>query len=241
MLDTVQIKLEAYCDRLALCETLEDLHDFLDWLKAFLEVEHVAYHAISRNKNPLIMVTYSPEWSDYYMDEEFHKIDPVVQNAFMRFQPYDWKSLSWTTKAARGMLAEAIDGGVGDQGLSVPIRGPSGDLALFTINHRTSDLEWLRFCESHMHVLLLIAHYLHQKTRAIEHYGEVQSTPSLSPRERDALTYLGAGRNRGQAAQQLAISEHTLRVYIESARYKLGAANTVSAVARAASMGLIQI
>lgn len=226
---------------MALCKDLEDLHNFLDWLRAFLEVEHIAYHAISRKRDPLIIVTYSPEWSDYYLGEEFHKIDPVVQNAFMRFQPYDWKSLSWNTKSARKMLAEAIDGGVGEQGLSVPIRGPSGDLALFTINHRASDSEWLRFCENHMNILLLIAHYLHQRTRMIEHHDDMFSFPSLSPRELDALTYLGAGCSRGQAAEQLAISEHTLRVYIESARYKLGAANTVSAVARAASMGLIQI
>jgi DNA-binding CsgD family transcriptional regulator len=40
-------------------------------------------------------------------------------------------------------------------------------------------------------------------------------------------------------AQSLAISEHTLRVYIESARHKLGAINTVHAVARALSLGLI--
>ena len=36
-----------------------------------------------------------------------------------------------------------------------------------------------------------------------------------------------------------AISEHTLRVYIESARHKLGAINTIHAVARALTLGLI--
>ena len=37
----------------------------------------------------------------------------------------------------------------------------------------------------------------------------------------------------------LAISEHTLRAYIEGARLKLGALNTVHAVARAVAEGLI--
>ena len=37
----------------------------------------------------------------------------------------------------------------------------------------------------------------------------------------------------------MSISEHTLRVYIESARHKLGALNTTHAVARALSTGLI--
>ncbi len=39
----------------------------------------------------------------------------------------------------------------------------------------------------------------------------------------------------------LSISEHTLRAYIESARFKLGALNTTHAVARALSEGLIVI
>jgi len=47
--------------------------------------------------------------------------------------------------------------------------------------------------------------------------------------------------NRAQAALVLRISEHTLRVYIESARNKLGALNTTHAVARALSYGLIVV
>jgi len=40
-------------------------------------------------------------------------------------------------------------------------------------------------------------------------------------------------------AERLTISEHTVRVYIESARFKLGALNTTHAVDRALSRGLI--
>jgi DNA-binding CsgD family transcriptional regulator len=49
------------------------------------------------------------------------------------------------------------------------------------------------------------------------------------------------GYNRAQVAQALSISEHTVRVYIESARFKLGAMNTTHAVARAISRGLIVV
>jgi DNA-binding CsgD family transcriptional regulator len=224
-----------------LCKTQEDLKAFVQNLRSLIEVDHVAYHAITRNKDPYVIVTYSNEWADYYLGEELHRIDPVVQNAFRRFHPYDWKSLPWDTKPARTLLVDAVAGGVGDQGVSIPIRGPSGELALFSINHKASDAVWLQFCETHMQILLLAAHYLHQKAREIEQGDSKQSVPTLSPRELDALTYLGAGKSRAQAAEQLNISEHTLRVYIESARYKLGAANTVSAVARAAALGVIAI
>ena len=64
---------------------------------------------------------------------------------------------------------------------------------------------------------------------------------ALSPREVDAMTLLAMGYSRAQTAETLSISEHTLRVYIESARFKLGALNTTHAVARAMSRGLIVV
>ena len=55
------------------------------------------------------------------------------------------------------------------------------------------------------------------------------------------MTFLAMGFNRAKAADTMEISEHTLRVYIESARFKLGAINTTHAVARAMSRGLIVV
>jgi hypothetical protein len=49
------------------------------------------------------------------------------------------------------------------------------------------------------------------------------------------------GYNRGQVSDMLSISEYTLRAYIESARFKLGALNTTHAVARAMAEGLIVV
>ncbi len=237
----VQTKLQIFCDRLASCNTFEDLHDFIEGLRGLFEVEHAVYHAANRKGEPFAIVTYSNDWANYYEKEKLYRVDPVVLNAFQRFHPYDWKSLSWDSKPARLMLVDAIDGGVGNQGISIPVRGPNGELSLFSLSHTASDEYWLRFCEDHMQMLLLGAHYLHQKARSIEHQGVNRLYTTLSPREVDALTYLGTGRSRSQVAEHLNISEHTLRVYIESARFKLGASNTVNAVARAVSNGLINI
>lgn len=237
----VQTKLTIFCDRLALCKTLEDLHEFVTSLRSLLEVDHVVYHAANRQGDPYAIVTYSNEWANYYENEKLYRIDPVVLNAFQKFHPYDWKSLSWDTKPARALLLDAISGGVGDQGLSIPIRGPNGELAVFSLSHKSSDAWWQRFCETHMQMLLLASHYLHHAARCIEDQGQKRLYTTLSPREIDALTYLGAGRSRSQVAEHLKISEHTLRVYIESARFKLGATNTVNAVASAVSRGLIVI
>ena len=64
---------------------------------------------------------------------------------------------------------------------------------------------------------------------------------AISPREIETLTLLAMGYNRAMVAQTLSISEHTVRVYVASARFKLGSMNTTHAVASALSRGLIVI
>ena len=87
--------------------------------------------------------------------------------------------------------------------------------------------------------LILLAHYFNKKALDFEPDRSPEPSQPLSPREVDAITFLAMGYSRAQVAEALSISEHTLRVYIESARYKLGAMNTVHAVAKALSRGLI--
>jgi len=64
-------------------------------------------------------------------------------------------------------------------------------------------------------------------------------TTELSPRERETLTQLSLGQSRAEVADQLQISENTLRAYIDSARHKLGALNVTHAVALALARGII--
>ena len=123
----------------------------------------------------------------------------------------------------------------------IPIRGPSGQFALFSLSDNRSDDKWKGFTENHIRDLLLVSHYINQKALELERGTDQVPMTSLSPRETDALTMLALGMSRAQAAENLSISEHTLRVYIESARFKLAAMNTTHAVARAMAYGLLVV
>lgn len=232
-------QMEAFLERVEQCKTLWELNDEVAGLRSLFQVDHAVYHSVKTTGEPYALATYSQPWSEHYQKETLYRIDPVVLSAFQRFTPYDWKSLDWGKKPARRFFMEALDGGVGNQGLSVPIRGPNGEFALFSLSHLCSDSEWTRFLQSNMADLLFVGHVLHQAVRRLEHSDDDLSYVTLSPRETEALRHLGVGLNRGQVAEKLQISEHTLRVYIESARFKLGAANTTHAVAKALSQGLI--
>jgi DNA-binding CsgD family transcriptional regulator len=235
----MQARLAEFIERLQQAKTLDDLRSVVLGLRDYFQIEHLVYHSVNSTGRQYAVLTYAPEWVERYIDEDYARVDPVVQGCFRRFNPVDWKRLDWSGRQARSFLSEALDAGVGNQGYSVPIRGPNGQFAMFTVSGRKSDGDWARFTAEYMSDLILISHFVNQKALEIERGTDFYAMQSLSPREVDVLTMLAMGLNRAQAADSLAISEHTLRAYVESARFKLGANNTTQAVARAISEGLV--
>lgn len=233
--------LESILERLEQAKSLEGLQLASVDLRDHFEIDHIAYHWVDSAGAQYGCGTYSMAWQQRYMEQSYQRLDPVVIGCFQRFHPVDWKRLDWSSKAARAFQVEAIEYGIGNQGYSVPVRGPNGQFALFTVNHSSSDDHWAAFTEENRRELILIAHYLNEKALEFEPNRAPEIAQSLSPREVDSMTLLAIGYSRAQIANTLSISEHTLRVYIESARFKLGALNTTHAVARALTRGLIVV
>lgn len=237
----IQSQLEDILSSLETADTFERMQSASVALRDFYEIDHLVYHWVDSRGDQYGCGTYSQQWQDKYLAENYLRIDPVIQGCFQRFHPVDWKRLDWSSKAAREFLKVSNTYGVGNQGFSIPIRGPHGQFALFTANHSCGDETWAAFTQTHRRDLILIAHYFNEKALEFEPDRQPEQPQALSPREIDAMTLLAVGYSRAQVANKLSISEHTLRVYIESARFKLGALNTTHAVARAMSRGLIVV
>ncbi|MEM9707168.1 MAG: autoinducer binding domain-containing protein [Pseudomonadota bacterium] len=231
--------LDGFFERMESATTQDDLFELTHALRDHYGIAHIVYHWVNSDGEQYGAGTYPVAWAQHYIEKGYLRIDPVIQGCFQRFHPVEWKRLDWSTKAARNFMQEAIDWGIGNQGYSIPLRGPNGQFALFTANDSCSDEAWNEFCETNVRDLIMVAHYFNQKALQFEKPDEDKVQKPLSPREADALTFLALGYSRAQIAEMLEISEHTLRVYVESARFKLGALNTTQAVARALSLGLI--
>jgi len=221
--------------------TLEDLQTATEILQDYYAVTHIVYHWVNSVGERFGAGTYSSEWVDRYLEKDYLRMDPVIFGCFQRFNPVDWKQLDWSTKAARAFLKEAIEYGVGNQGYTIPIRGPNGQFALFTASHTCSDEQWEDFIKTNGRDMMIIAHEINKAVLEFDKIGVAPPCATLSPRELSAITCIAKGFSRAQAAEELKISEHTLRVYIEAARHKLGALNTTHAVARALSSGIIVV
>ena len=260
MTDRVQRLFEALENK----GSIEDLGLLIDLIRDVFDVEHVAYLAMSlgrdyaiasrqagplardagfwwREAGTLTAVTYAPEWGQRYAEAGYQRIDPVVEGAARSFVPINWKDLPWDTKKRQQFLKEAVECGIGNQGYTVPVRGPNGQFAMFVVNGTAADSQWARFIEMNSRDLLVVAHYFHQKVLEIEKIYGSPPPPNLSAREKDVLTYIAAGKSRAQVAHDLKISENTLRVYLDSARHKLNALNVPHAVAVGVQKGVINV
>ncbi|HYI12232.1 MAG TPA: response regulator transcription factor [Thermoanaerobaculia bacterium] len=67
----------------------------------------------------------------------------------------------------------------------------------------------------------------------------LSTTPRLSPREREVLRLVAAGRTNKEIATELHIAERTVKFHVTSLFDKLGAENRAQAVAVASERGLV--
>lgn len=222
-------------------ETPNQLQSLVEIVRDVYEVENVLYYSNDLSNNQVTGFTFSPEWAEHYETSQLQTIDPVVRTAQRQFHPIDWKRLDWSNKKSREMFRDAAAEGVGNQGLTIPIRGPLGQFAVLTINDATSDEKWQAFIKDYTQDMLVLSHYIHKKVHELVQTEIEKEKKELSPRERDVISLLAVGKNRAQIADFLGISEHTVRVYLDTARTKLGAINTTQAVVLALQSGAVHI
>jgi DNA-binding CsgD family transcriptional regulator len=166
---------------------------------------------------------------DHYQSANFVNQDAVVAEARRRFLPFAW-SEAWApenlTRGEARMQRVVIDIGWKD-GLAVPVHGPAGYFGLVTMAC-AAPLPGPAVI-SHLHLLALQAH---DRCRRIMGAGErPRADSALSTRELECLRWIARGASDVVIAEQLGLSAHTVKDYIDSARVKLGATTRAQAVA----------
>src|SRR3989442_5351969 len=73
------------------------------------------------------------------------------------------------------------------------------------------------------------------------HLAEHLSDEALTERERDVLQHVAGGNRNRDIAEQLFISEETVKVHVKHIMEKLGASDRTEAVAIAVRRGIIQL
>ncbi|MDE8346721.1 MAG: LuxR family transcriptional regulator [Acidocella sp.] len=205
---------------------------------------NIAYHALylpgAQAFNPILVLTYEPEWIERYKNNDYFKIDPVVVSGARGFLPLDWAHLDRDSSVARNFFAEADRYGVGRQGMTWPVRGAGGERALFTITANMSAPEWEERQIACKREFQMIAHYVHDRIVEISGYREAEPKPTLSRREIACLESAAQGATPKQTAARLKISDRAVRLFLSSACTKLDCATTHQAIARMVSLEMLR-
>jgi DNA-binding CsgD family transcriptional regulator len=205
-------------------------------------LEHLAYAAINlpnARRDPLIAVTYSADWQKHYLSQDYVNLDPVVQAGMGGILPIDWGSIDRSGVAVARFFEEAQAFKIGPKGLSIPIRGRHGEFALFSVTSALPDRDWTAIKRLYIRDFMVLAYYFHSWALNAEGQEQNEIATKMSMREKDCIRWRAAGKSDWEISQILMISERTVKFHLESARAKLGATNTLHAVAKAMSRGLI--
>ena len=216
----------------------------LDFLPS-LDIQHAAYCGVpplgeSDTREWIVLVTYPDSWVRHYTDEDYFRVDPVVQAAMSHFMPIDWRDLKEASPVGRRILSEAHDFGIGRQGVAFPIRGANGDFALFNVTADLDDVRWDHLKSRRMGDWQTLGHYLHRRLLEIAGHKMSGGLAKLSPREIETLELTAHGLSSEEVADQMGISERVVRAHLQTCRYKLNALNTTHAVARAVKLRMIR-
>jgi len=223
-------------------KTMDDLRAFVTRLLKRYDLRHAVYHAVSLptriEANPVIVFTYPEQWAAHYIESNYFAVDPVVGAAATNLLPFDWGRLDRRGVRTKQLFGEASEFGIGRQGLTFPIRGPTGDHALFTVTSNATDTDWEKLRRMYMRDFQLLAHFVHGKVLELEH-GVTLPLKPLSSREREVLSWAVKGLQNDAIAHKLGISESAVRAYFLSARGKLNCVSRSHVLATAVSMRLV--
>lgn len=207
---------------------------------AFEHVVHLALSPRGRGGGGAVFVaTYPQAWIERYHERRYFALDPVLAMARRSRMPFHWADLDTRPPEVEAFFTEAAEMGIGHQGLTIPIHGPEGEKALFSVTSNKSEAEFRAQCAELMPLLQILGFEFHRGLAGLVDPLRIDRNQFLSPRERDVLYWAASGKTVWETAQLLGITEDTTNSYLRDAIRRLSCLNKPHAVAEAVRLGLV--
>lgn len=213
--------------------------DFLTQSCDRFGVDHAAYAGINPVSQTIHgIVTYPDAWRRHYTKHGLDRFDPTLHVAARSIAPVDWRRLP-RDDAFLKVFRPAAEFGIGEMGITIPVRGPFGDIGTLSFTRKCDAAEWDALIAQHISEMQSITIHMHDTVMRSDALSNMLRPPSLSRRESEILQWTAAGKTQADIGGILSISSRTVEVHLRSAREKLYSLTTAQAVARAIAMGLI--
>lgn len=180
-----------------------------------------------------------PLWRDHYIQQDHFQRDAIVRMIPNTLDAIVWRDLSarkCLSKEAQRVFDEAGEFGHQD-GYVLPVHYTNGAVAV-TILGAPQAIPSNARTRAATHVL---SAYFAMGVRRLLKPLAMPASVRLSPRQRECLQWVRAGKSDWEIGEILGLSEFTVRGHIEEARKRLGVRTRTQAVIEAISKGLISI
>ena len=220
---------------------IEDLKNVVSESQNRYGLKNLAYLGynlgeISKSE-PFSIVTYNQQWINCYREKNYFEVDPVLKNVRRSILPLDWADIEISSKEVQHFFKEAIEAGVGQHGLSIPVQGRNGDYSVLSITVDESSEDWDHFKNTYMRDLQILALYFHKSVLEVNNVSPPDF--NLTNRELDILYWSACGKSSEDTGAIIGISKSTVRFHVSNILTKLNAVNITHAVGKAIFYGLI--
>ena len=210
--------------------------------------EHEPHYLVLRDKDS--------EWIQHYDQQQFLLVDPSIRFSQVSVKPFIWSAKEYSqlkeeypiNVREKAMIDTAIAFDV-TRSFNAPFHEHNGSYGVIRFVNEMNR----RPLSSMSHLtggsigeLFWISSHIYEACSRVYQNGLLSSREThregsqvLSLREIEVLTCLSLGYSPTLVADQLTVSENTIRKHLTNIRKKLGAKNTVHAVSKAMSQGMI--
>ncbi len=173
----------------------------------------------------LIASTWPEGWLNHWLSSDYIHSDPVLHQLLARNEPVQWSKITANDEMGSRILDEATEFRMTD-GFALPIYSRDGFAVGLTMG--TQHYELNKQDEACLHLASI---YFHAKLEKLRAENTPRPRSRLTPRERECLTWVAAGKTDWEISQILNIAEQTAHEYVQNALTKLNATTRAQAVA----------
>jgi|KBSSwiStaDraftv2_1062776.scaffolds.fasta_scaffold447665_1 DNA-binding CsgD family transcriptional regulator len=194
----------------------------------------------SDDADPRILTENAPEgFRDLYIHERFYLVDHICTQARAAYEPFRFSEAPYDLTESRGhqRFMQALDTFGMGKGIIVPVGRLTNIPTCVWLAGNNPDLD-----EDTYQATELIALFAASKAHALSHHPlDIGTrTSTLTPREREVLQWISAGKTSWEISMISGLSERAIDRTITAAMIKLNAVTRAQAVVNAIRIGDVE-
>lgn len=184
---------------------------------------------------------YPADWMQYYFQQGFDKLDPVISYCYQKMGTFTWEEMSERldlTRKQKLCLNLGIEAGL-NNGICTPLWGPHRFAGIGLATTEKKDA-----CDAKTDMITAYCNHFYiafQRLHAApDNTGNTVPNIYLTPRENEILTKVAEGKSDHDIAVLLELSLHGVDFHLRNIYKKLQTNSRIYAASKAIDLGLIR-